>query len=206
LTGVLLRPALEPVAFFRGSEFVRCCVVLAIALACACSAADATVAVRSPSASPAPNLDHSAAAAWTADPNIAFRARSGTPPGAEACGTNADVESLLREFAAAFNSGDASRLSPVISTEFWAISLGHLTAYSRDDALRMLTERHRVGDRLEFVGAQVNGLVGWDGAAHIGPVDFTLIRGEERIRLSGKGALFCGGTTRGVKVMGLGIL
>ncbi len=94
----------------------------------------------------------------------------------------------------------------MISTEFWAISLGHLTAYSRDDALRMLTERHRVGDRLEFVGAQVNGLVGWDGAAHIGPVDFTLIRGEERIRLSGKGALFCGGTTRGVKVMGPGIL
>ena len=51
---------------------------------------------------------------------------------------------------------------------------------------------------------QVNELVGWDGAAHIGPVAFILSnRADATVGLDGKGALYCGGTAKGIKVLGL---
>jgi len=41
-----------------------------------------------------------------------------------------------------------------------------------------MLERNRSGDRLELMGVQVNELVGWDGAAHIGLVAFVLSRAD----------------------------
>lgn len=38
----------------------------------------------------------------------------------------------------------------------------------------------------------------------IGPVAFVLRRGDAEIELDGEGALYCGGSTQGIKVLGLG--
>lgn len=55
-----------------------------------------------------------------------------------------------------------------------------------------------------FTTARVSELKAWDGAAHFGYVELTLVRGGRVIRLGGKGALFCDGTARGIKVLALG--
>jgi hypothetical protein len=142
-----------------------------------------------------------------ADRNHVFRASPGTPSGTQGCRDAGQVEALLKEFASAFNSGDAAALRATLSTEIWAVSLSvrgrHDVAYSRDDAVRYLLERHQEGDRLDFVRVQVNELVGWDGAAHVGPVAFVLNRADATVGLDGKGALYCGGTAKGIKVLGL---
>lgn len=86
-----------------------------------------------------------------------------------------------------------------------SVSVGgrHEVAYSREDAVQYLLERNRAGHRLEFLHVQVNELVGWDGAAHIGPVAFVLRSADGPVTLDGKGALYCGGRARGIKVLGL---
>lgn len=146
--------------------------------------------------------------AWTADPSHVFRAGPGIPAGSEPCAVVSDVEAALNQFADAFNSGDAAAIRSSLSPEFWALSLSvrghHEVAYAQEDAVRYVLERQRAGDRLEFRRVQVNDLVGWDGAAHIGPVAFVLRRGAAEIELDGKGALYCGGSTQGIKVLGLG--
>lgn len=115
---------------------------------------------------------------------------------------------MLAHFASAFNSGDPAAIQATLSPEFWALSFSvrghHQVAYTRDGAIRMIIERQEAGDRLEFVRAQVNELVGWDGAAHVGPVTFALRRSANAVELHGKGALYCAGAVRGIKVLGIG--
>ena len=171
---------------------MRALATVLLALPSACSALASVSAA--PSATPA----------WTPDSDHVFRARPGTPPGAEHCRDQGEVEAVLRQFAVAFNSGDPDAMRATLSEEFWAISFPHGVAYTRNDAVRFVVERQGAGERLEFRHVQVNGLVGWDGAAHVGPVEFALLRSGETIHLSGKGALFCGGSLRGIKVLGLG--
>lgn len=176
---------------------MRLVLVLSLGLACACSPASAVLADATP-----PPASPSANPSWTPDPGHVFRAgasTAGTPP----CRSDDEVKAVLADFAAAFNSGDDAAVLAALSPEFWALHIHGQVAYSRDDAVRFVLERQRAGDRLEFRRVQINGLVGWDGAAHIGPVEFTLYRGSELTALSGKGALFCHGAQRGIKVLGL---
>jgi len=95
-----------------------------------------------------------------------------------------------------------------LSSDLWALSfnvLGHNdVAYDRESAVAHVLARQREGDRLEFRQVQVNELAGWDGAAQIGPVQFALHRGQATFQLDGKGAVYCGGSVAGVKVLGLG--
>lgn len=162
--------------------------------ASACSSVDAANVTAGPSASPA----------WTPNPDHVIRAVPGTPAGVEPCRDNSEVEAVLRQFTAAFNSGDPLAIQAIVSPEFWALSVAGQVAYTRDDAIRLVVERQRAGDRLELRRVQVNSLVGWDGAAHFGPIDFALHRGSDTRLGSGKGALYCGGSVRGIKVLGTG--
>lgn len=95
-----------------------------------------------------------------------------------------------------------------LSSDLWALSLTlrgqNDVAYGRENAVRYVLARQRNGDRIEFRNVQVNELAGWDGAAQIGPVRFTLRRDQETFELDGKGAVYCGGPATGVKVLGLG--
>ena len=111
-------------------------------------------------------------------------------------------------FAAAFNSGDETTVRAALSSDLWALSFNVLgrndVAYGRESAVQRVLALQRDGDRLEFRTVQVNELVGWDGAAQIGPVHFTLRRGQSAFQLDGKGAVHCGGPAAGIKVLGLG--
>ena len=171
-----------------------------VVIGSACSPAGAAVRARE-EAAPSPSA---VVQQWTPNPNWSYSARSGMPDGAAPCRSQDAVEGVLREFAEAFNSGDPAKLENVLSEEFWAVSVAARYAYTRPDAITMLLERHSAGDRLEFRRVTVNGLSGWDGAAHIGPVELTLRRDETTSLLSGKGALYCAGRARGIKVIGLG--
>jgi hypothetical protein len=126
------------------------------------------------------------------------------PSGTEPCRSQEAVEIVLLEFARAFNTADVGALEAVLSQEFWAVAVAGYYAYSREDAVTMIRERQRTGDRLEFRRVTVNGLVGWDGAAHIGPVEFALRRDGGASVIAGKGALYCGGRARGITVIGVG--
>lgn len=115
---------------------------------------------------------------------------------------------MLVAFTTAFNSGNSAAIRATLSPEFWALSISvrghHQVGYTREDAVQFVLSRQREGDQLEFHRVTVNGLLGWDGAAHIGPVAFVLRRGDATIALDGKGALYCAGDARGIKVLGLG--
>jgi hypothetical protein len=128
-------------------------------------------------------------------------------PATSACRDVAQVEATLARFAAAFNSGDEATIRGALSPELWALSFNVLgrndVAYDRDSAVQHVLARQRDGDRLEFRHVQVNELAGWDGAAQIGPVQFALRRGPTLLLLDGKGALYCGGSVVGIKVLGL---
>ncbi len=125
-----------------------------------------------------------------------------------ACRDVGQVDAVLRQFAAAFNSGDTATIRHVLSAELWALSFTVLgrtdVAYGRDSAIEHVVARQRDGDVLEFRNVQVNELSGWDGAAQIGPVQFALRRGQTVLLLDGKGALYCGGSVTGIKVLALG--
>jgi SnoaL-like domain len=175
---------------------VRALLLIWLSLAAACST-PASAVLASRSSAPTPS------AAGTTFPDRA----SSTPPGADTCQAASEVEAVLAQFASAFNAGDAEAIRAVLSSEFWALSLTlggqNETAYGRDDAVRYVMQRQRAGDRLEFVRVQVNELAGWDGAAQIGPVAFLLRRGATSTELQGKGALYCRGGARGIKVLAM---
>lgn len=125
--------------------------------------------------------------------------------GGKPCPDEAAVEQTLREFAAAFNGGDANAIRANLSTAFWGVFMNvpgrSEAAYTRDDAVRYLVERSRAGDRLAFGRPQVNGLEAWDGAAHFGTVPITLRRGGTSIELQRRGALYCAGSSRGIRIL-----
>ncbi len=145
----------------------------------------------------------SACAPATSTASSASVARAAT----SACRDLAQVEEMLAQFAAAFNSGDEATVRSALSPELWALSLHVLgqndVAYGRDSAVQHVVARQRDGDRLEFRHVKVNELAGWDGAAQIGPMQFALRRGQTLRLLDGKGALYCGGSDAGIKVLGL---
>lgn len=152
----------------------------------------------SPAQSPSP-------ATWTLNPGHVFRASPGMPEGGEACRDEAAVQDTLREFAAAFNGGDPSAIRANLSPAFWGVFMNvpgrTEAAYTREDAVQYLVQRSRAGDRLAFGRPQVNGLEAWDGAAHFGPVRVTLQRGGTSIELQGRGALYCAGSSRGIRIL-----
>ncbi|MDE3097131.1 MAG: hypothetical protein KGK07_14175 [Chloroflexota bacterium] len=144
---------------------------------------------------------------WAADPEQIFHVPISTAEAVH-CASASQVEEVLRQFTTAFNSGSGDAIERMLSSELWAVSLNVAgkaeAAYGRGDAARYLVDRYDSGDRLRFVGVKVNDLVGWDGAAQFGPIDFTLARAGSPIDISGKGALYCGGAASGIKVLGLG--
>ena len=111
----------------------------------------------------------------------------------EACLTTNEVEAALVQFASAFNSGDEATIRATLSTELWALSFTvggrHEPSYGREDVVRCVLARQSAGDRLEFIRAQLKELAGWDGAAQVGPLTFSLRRGDTTFTLQGKGAL-----------------
>ena len=119
------------------------------------------------------------------------------------------VVQVLRAFFAAFNQGDFAAVERLLSPEFYSYSVtlpgpNHFVAWQEADALANLRSRHAAGDKMLFTTARVSELKAWDGAAHFGYVELTLVRDGRDIRLGGKGALFCDGTARGIKVLALG--
>jgi hypothetical protein len=134
---------------------------------------------------------------------------SPAPPRAasDRCEADRDVVAALGRFFDAFNTGDTAGLSALLSSEFQGYSAmlpdGLFVAWTRAEVADHQRARFARGDRFEFGGAQVNGPREWDGAAHFGPLNLVVISGGERYPLTGKGALYCAGSLRGLKVLGL---
>lgn len=191
------RPLRERAGGRPCTEDVRAILAGCVLLTVGCAAL-----VAGTSASPAPSPS---AATWTLNPGHVFRASPGMLEGGKPCPDEAAVEQTLREFAAAFNGGDANAIRANLSTAFWGVFMNvpgrSEAAYTRDDAVRYLVERSRAGDRLAFGRPQVNGLEAWDGAAHFGTVPITLRRGGTSIELQGRGALYCAGSSRGIRIL-----
>lgn len=181
------------------SEGMRILLAACLLIGSGCTALAASArGVSAPSPSPA---------SWTLDPSHVFRASPGIPPGGEVCRDNAEVEAVLRAFASAFNSGDDHAIRAAVSTSFWGVFMNlpgrNEAAYTRDDAVRYLVERSQAGDRLAFGQPQVSGLVAWDGAAHFGAVAVSLRRGDSVIEVQGRGALYCAGSAKGIKILSI---
>jgi hypothetical protein len=119
------------------------------------------------------------------------------------CETEGQVVAKLAEFFDAMNSGDDAKLTSALRSEFYARSTISFTTRTRGDAIHRVRTQHAAGDRFAFRSAQVNALNGWDGAAHFGPLDVVLTRDGFRTVLTGKGAVYCNGVRRGLKVLGL---
>lgn len=127
----------------------------------------------------------------------------------EECRADSQITSSLEAFARAVNDGDRAGVEAVVSSAAQWFSLttpaGHEVAYGRENIVERLIAMHVAGDR--FVASPTPNqltLVAWDGAGHFGLAPFTFERGGKRIELSGKGALYCGGRARGIKVLSLG--
>lgn len=181
--------------------FVRLVFLACVLVASGCTALAATTSGSfAPSPSPSP-------ASWTVNPSHVFRASPGMPPGGDACRDSAEVEAALSAFASAFNSGDEAAIRAVLSTSFWGVFVNvpgrSEAAYTRDDTVRYLVERGQSGDRLAFGPPEVSGLVAWDGAAHFGTVAVSLRRGDSVIEAQGRGALYCAGGAKGIKILSI---
>ena len=131
-------------------------------------------------------------------------------PQAEQCRADSEITSSLEAFARAVNDGDRAGVEAVVSlaAEWFSLTTpdGHEVAYGREKIVEHLIAMHGAGDR--FVAPPTPSqptLVAWDGAGHFGVAPFTFERGGKRMQLSGKGALYCGGRARGIKVLSLGL-
>lgn len=131
-------------------------------------------------------------------------------PQVQVCGTENEIESSLETFARAVNEGNRVKVEAVVSSaaEWFAITTpnGHEAANGHAKIVDHLLAMHAAGDRFITPPTpnQVT-LVAWDGAGHFGVAPFTFERGGKRLQLIGKGALFCGGRSQGVKVLSLGV-
>lgn len=129
----------------------------------------------------------------------------------EACTAASQIESMLETFVRAVNDGDRGRIEASVSSaaQWFSITTpsGHEVVYGHNDIVRHLLAMHAAGDRFITTPrpAQVT-LEAWDGAGHFGLGPFTFQRGGERMQLTGKGAIYCGGRVRGVEVMSIGTL
>jgi len=128
----------------------------------------------------------------------------------ESCHDQSEIDGLLGSFARAVNGGDPAGIEAVVSPAAQWFSItepgSHEVAYGQREIVAHLLAMHASGDR--FVTApttQQITLRGWDGAGHFGLAAFTFERDGREIRLFGKGALYCGGTARGVEVLSLGV-
>jgi hypothetical protein len=135
-------------------------------------------------------------------------ATSSQTVGATACRTNDEVTEVLRGFFASFNAADFDDIERTLSSRFESYSLTlageHFVARDRSATVAALRSRHEAGDRFRFAAVRVSELDAWDGAAHFGYLDVVLVREGREHRMGGKGALYCRGEPKGIKVMALG--
>jgi hypothetical protein len=130
------------------------------------------------------------------------------PVAVEPCRAVHEIQAILASFTQAVNSGDRAAIEAAVSPSAHWFSLttsgGNEVAYGHDDIVSHLVAMSAAGDRFITTPTpdQVT-LVAWDGAGHFGLTAFTFERNGQRHRLVGKGALYCGGSARGVEVMGL---
>lgn len=131
-----------------------------------------------------------------------------SPPGN--CTGQEELSSVMREFFEAFNSARFSEIDALFGTSFesysesYELRLQEHVTFGKRDALAYLRERHAAGDRFAFRGVRLTELRAWDGATHFG-IDLGLERNGVTLGLVGKGALYCRGPLRGIKVLALGI-
>jgi hypothetical protein len=141
---------------------------------------------------------------------VAPPSATGTPTIASstACRTSEEVTETLRGFFGSFNAGDFAAVERLLSSRFESYSEtlegNHSVTRSRPETIAALRSRHAAGDRIQFTTARVNELDAWDGAAHFGYLELVLLRDGRLIQLGGKGALYCRGDVKGIKVLALG--
>jgi hypothetical protein len=141
---------------------------------------------------------------------VALPTTTGTPTLASstACRTDEEVTEVLRRFFGSFNIGDFADVERSLSSRFESYSEtlqgNHSVTRSRAETIAALRSRHAAGDRLQFTTARVNEWDAWDGAAHFGYLELVLVRDGRQIQLGGKGALYCRGDAKGIKVLALG--
>jgi hypothetical protein len=120
----------------------------------------------------------------------------------------ADVRQFLGEFVRAFNLGNRSQLTSLVSSEFsWYTiddPLPRLRAglYTRGDALQYFVRRHKVGEKMRVIRVRFNG-----NSEAFGHFEFRLVRSARDLRptkYQGKGATRCNRTGASLAAWSMG--